>query len=543
MNNYNKCNILMVVAVLASCSPKVDLLVKNGTVYDGTGLSPYKADVAIKNDKVVAVGELDYRSKKDIDASGLIVAPGFINMLSWAPNSLLRDGRSMSDLKQGVTLEVFGEGVSMGPVPEDRITEDSKWTTLGGYFDYAEESGISTNIASFVGATTIRVHVLGYDNVAPNDEQLDKMKSLVREAMEEGALGVGSSLIYPPAFFAKTDELIELNKIASEYGGTYISHMRSEGNKLEEAVDELIEIAKRADIDAEIYHLKAAGMDNWDKLDRVIEKIDSARQLGMNITADMYLYTAGSTGLTACLPPWVEEGGHEVFMERIRNDSIKQKILGEIMTPTDEWENFYDLSGDPSNIMLLGFKQDSLQKYTGMTLREIADQRNAGYPETILQLIDDNDGSIGTVYFLMSERNIKKQIQLEYMSFGSDAGSYSFEREGNPASHPRAYGNFARLLGKYVRDEYVIPLEEAIYKLTLLTAQKLKIKYRGRIAPGYYADLAIFDYDEIIDRATFENPHRYAEGMKFVIVNGVPVIEMGDHTGEMPGRAVRLNKE
>lgn len=513
----------------------------NGKIYDGTGAESYYGDVAIDDDKIVATGDLKFRAKTKIDAKGLVVSPGFVNMLSWAPWNLLNDGRSLSDLKQGVTLEVFGEGASMGPIADENMTEESNWQTLGEYFDYAEGKGMSTNIASFVGATTVRTNVLGYDDIDPNPAQLMEMKNQVRQAMDDGALGVGSSLIYPPAFFAKTEELIELCKVASEYGGTYISHMRSEGNKFEEAVNELMKIAYDARIDAEIYHLKAGGVDNWPKIDKVINKIDSARNTGLNITADMYLYTAGSTGLDACVPPWAQDGGTDAFMERLRNDSIRNIILKDIITPTDEWENFYLMSKDPDNIKLLGFKQDSLQKYSGMTLKQIADKRHSGYPETILQLILDNDGDIGTVYFLMSEENIVKQIKLPYMSFCSDAGSYSFEREDNPSTHPRAYGNFARLLGKYVREERVISLEEAIYKLTSLSMEKLKISERGRIAPGYFADIAVFDFDQVLDRATFEYPHRYSTGMVHVIVNGVQVLENGEHTGEMPGRAVRLD--
>jgi len=531
-----------------SCSKDYDVIIKNGTVYDGSGNQPLQTDIGIKGDVIDTLGDLsEFSSKKTIDAQGLAVSPGFINMLSWAPNSLITDGKGESDIRQGVTLEVFGEGTSMGPLNEALIKEEEEymderieWTTLGGYFDFMEQKGISPNIASFVGATTLRVNAIGYDNRAPTPKELARMKSLTKAAMEEGAMGIGSSLIYAPAFYAKTEELIEIAKVAGEYGGMYISHMRSEGNRFLESIDELIRISKEGGLPAEIYHLKASGAGNWYKLDLAIAKIDSARAAGLKITTDMYTYTAGSTGLDAAMPPWVQEGGYEAWAKRLQDPEIRAKLEIEMTTPTNEWENLLYATGTPEKCLLVGFKNDSLKYLTGKTLGEVAKMRGTTPSATAMDLVWQDGSRVQVVYFLMSEENVKKQLTLPYMSFGSDAGALATEKPFTESStHPRAYGNFARLLGKYVRDEKVLPLEEAVRKLTSLPASNLKIKDRGNIKPGYFADIVIFDPNTIADHATFNEPHQYSTGMVHVFVNGKQVLKEGKHTGATPGRAVR----
>jgi N-acyl-D-amino-acid deacylase len=508
-------------------------------------------DIALRGDSIVAIGaKLNGRGTKEVNAQGLAVAPGFINMLSWANESLIQDGRSQGDIRQGVTLEVMGEGESMGPLTDSMktvflsqqgdIRYPINWTTLGGYMDTLVAKGISTNVASFVGATTIREHVIGWDDRPPTAAELARMQALVREAMEEGALGVGSSLIYTPAFYAKTDELIALVKAAAPYGGMYISHMRSEGNRLLEAVDELMTIAREGGVRAEIYHLKAAGQSNWPKMDRVLAKIDSARAAGLAITADIYPYPAGATGLDAAMPPWVQEGGYAAWAKRLQDPAIRARVKQEMMTPTDKWESLYLAAGSPEKIILIAFKADSLKKYTGKTLAEVARLRGTSPEETAMDLVVRDGTRVGTIYFLMSEENIKKQLAKPWVSVGSDEGSYAPEGvflESNP--HPRAYGSFARVLGKYSRDEKVIPLEEAIRRLTVLPATNLRITRRGKLAPGYYGDVVVFNPATIIDKATFDKPHQYATGVMHVFVNGVQVLENGDHTGAKPGRVVR----
>ncbi len=528
-----------------------DLILRNGTVYDGSGGPPLRADVAVRGDRIAAVGTLNHaRARVELDVSGLAVAPGFINMLSWATESLIHDGRSMSDIKQGVTLEVFGEGWSMGPLNEAMKQEQRQrmgerpyeiaWTTLGEYLEFLERKGISPNVASFVGATTIRIHEIGYENRPPTPEELDRMRALVRQAMEEGALGVGSSLIYAPAFYAKTEELIELCKVAAQYDGMYISHMRSEGPRLLEAIDELIRIAREAGIRAEIYHLKAAGKSNWGKMDAAIARIEAARAAGLHVTADMYTYIAGATGLNATMPPWVQEGGHDAWVRRLRDPRIRARVKREMLTPTNAWENFFVEAG-PDRILLVGFRNKSLrEKYLAKTLAEVARIRGEHPADTAMNLVIEDDSRVDAVYFLMTEENVRKQIQLPWVSFGSDAGSVAAEGPVlNAHLHPRAYGNFARLLGKYVRDEKLISLEEAIRRLTSLPAGNLKIADRGLLEPGYFADIAVFDPAKIQDHATFENPHQYATGMVHVFVNGTQVLRNGEHTGATPGRFVR----
>lgn len=538
---------------ISSCQKpqQFDVLIKNGQILDGSGSPSFIGDVGINADTIAAIGKLENAvGTLEIDATGLAVAPGFINMLSWAVESLIEDGKSQSDIRQGVTLEVFGEGNSMGPLSEAMKADELKsqgdikypisWTTLKEYLEFLEKKGVATNVASFVGATTVRIHELGYENRAPSPEELERMKNLVRQAMEEGALGVGSSLIYAPAFYASTEELIELCKVAAEYDGMYISHMRSEGVRLLESLDELIRIASEAGIRAEVYHLKMSGRDNWSKYDQVVAKIDSARAAGLEITTDMYNYVAGATGLDASMPPWVQEGGYEKWAERLQDPAIRKRVLQEMTTPTTEWESLMQAVEGPDKIILVGFKNDSLKYLTGKTLAEVAALRNTSPAETAMDLVVQDGSRVGTVYFLMSEENVKKQIALPYMSFGSDGGSLATEGVFLKSStHPRAFGNFSRLLGKYVRDEKVISLEEAVYKLTTLPATNLKIKKRGALKEGYFADLAIFDPAKIQDHATFENPMQYSTGMVHVLVNGTQVLKDGEHTGALPGRMVK----
>ncbi|MEM1136492.1 MAG: D-aminoacylase [Bacteroidota bacterium] len=524
--------------LFVSCS-QYDTIIINGTVFDGTGSSAQEVDIGIVNGRIKTIGNLkNERAKNIIDASGKIVSPGFINNLSWAANTLEIDGRSMSDIKQGVTLEIFGEGSSPGPYNPEKVETDR--ITLGQNMQYLADKGVTTNIATFIGATTLRKHQVGEDDRPPTVEELEKMQALVEEGMEEGALGIGSSLIYPPAFFAKTDELIALCKPAGKYKGTYISHMRSEGDKLEAAVNELITIARSAKIDAEIYHLKAAGERNWHKLDKVITMIDQAQQEGLKVTANMYNYTGASTGLDACLPPWTQDGGKEAWLKRLNDPATKKKIIAEMNQPENDWENFLQLAGDPANILLLGFDQDSLAYLNGKNLGEVANERKKTPAETAIDLLVANDGDISAAYFLMSEGNVKKQLKLPYITFCSDARSIAAEGENlRSMTHPRTYGNFARLLGKYVREEKVLTMKEAIYKLSGLAAEKLKIKERGKLLPEYFADVVVFDPEKITDKATFTEPHQYAEGVEYVWVNGVMVLEAGSHTGEKPGIFVK----
>lgn len=545
--------LLLLAITISSCSSPTtyDILIKNGTIADGSGNPTYVGSVAINADTIAAIGELkNAKGNLEIDATGLVVAPGFINMLSWATESLIEDGKSQGDIRQGVTLEVFGEGWSMGPLSEKMKQEmptsqgdikyDIDWSTLDEYLQSLVKRGISPNVASFIGATTVRINHIGYEDRAPTDEEMESMKAMVRQAMEDGALGVGSSLIYAPAFYSSTEELIELCKVASEYDGMYISHMRSEGNRLLESIDELMRIANEANIRAEIYHLKMSGKENWNKYDDVVKKIDSARAAGLHITTDMYTYVAGATGLDASMPPWVQEGGYDKWSERLRDPAIRKKVLEEMRTPTDEWENLMLAAGTPDNLLLVGFENDSLRHYTGKTLTEVAKIHGKSPEETAMDLVVADGSRVGTVYFLMTEDNVKKQVALPYMSFGSDAGSMAPEGVFmNSSTHPRAYGNFARVLGKYVRDENVISIEEAVRKLTSLPASNLKINKRGSLTEGYFADLAIFNPDTIQDHATFAEPHQYSTGMVHVFVNGQQVLKDGEHTGATPGQVVR----
>ena len=524
-------------------TPVYDYIIRNGTIYDGSGSEGYVGDVAISGDRVTEIGlNLPGMGKKEVDASGMAVTPGYINMLSWATESLIIDGRSQSDIRQGVTLEVFGEGGSGGPLSEAMKAEydtPPEWTTLGEYLEFLERKGVSPNVASFIGATTLRIHQVGFEDRAPTDKEMENMRVLVKEGMEEGAMGIGSSLIYAPAFYSSTEELIELCKVASNYGGMYISHMRSESNRLLQALDELIQIAEEANIPAEVYHLKAGGKKNHYKMDLAIAKMDSARAAGLYITADMYNYTAGATGLDASMPPWVQEGGYDKWAERLQDPEIRTRVKAEMQEDTDDWENLGLLAGY-DNVLFSGFRNTDLRQYIGKTLTEVAEMRGISPEETAMDLVVEDGSRVDVVYFLMSEENVKKQIRVPYVSFDSDAGSIAPEGDFlkyNP--HPRAYGNFARLLGKYVRDEKVIPLHEAIYRLSGLPATNLKIRHRGFLREGYYADVVVFDPATIQDHATFEKPHQYSTGVYHVFVNGEQVLKDGEHTGATPGRVVR----
>lgn len=540
-------------AVTAPRKPlaEYDLLIRGGTIYDGFGGAPYTGDVAVSRDKIVYVGpHAPGQAARVVDASGKAVSPGFINMLSWATESLIADGRGLSDTVQGVTLEVMGEGQSMGPWNAEMKRNEVKrqgdikypirWTTLGQYLEYLQRKGITPNIASFIGATTVRIHELGEGDVDPNRQQLARMRALVRQAMKEGALGVGSSLIYAPAYYAETPELIAITEEAAKCGGMYISHMRNEGYELMEAIDELVEISRRSGAPAEIYHFKQAGQPNWGKLDAAIAKVEKARAEGLRITADMYTYPAGATGLDAAMPVWVQAGGLEQWIKRLKDPAIRERVIKEMKDPYAKWENLVLLAGGPDKVLLISFKNPKLKPLTGKTLAEVAKMRGKSPEETAMDLVIEDDSRVGTVYFLMSEDNVRRQTGLPWMSFGSDAESQAPEGVFLKSStHPRAYGNFARLLGKYARDEKATTLPDAIRRLTSLPATNLGIKGRGVLKPGYYADVVVFDPAAIQDHATFAKPQQLSTGVRDVFVNGVQVLSDGKHTGAKPGRFVR----
>ena len=536
--------------LLVAAAPAPLIIIRGGTVYDGSGGPPRRADLAIGGDRVVEVGDLSgRRADTVVDATGLAVAPGFVNMLSWSTESLLVDGRSQGEIRQGVTTQVFGEGSSMGPltdVMKQRMKEQQgdlkyevAWTTLREYLDHLQRRGVSQNVASFIGAATIREHVVGLEDRPATPEEMGKMRELVRREMEQGALGIGSSLIYAPGSYASTEELIELCKVAARYGGTYISHMRSEGERLLEAVDEVIRISREAGLPAEIYHLKAAGEANWSKIDQVVARVEEARRQGRQVRADMYTYTAGATGFDACIPRWALSGGLEALFPRLQDGPTRARIAREMSTPGLGFENLCLLAGSAERILLVGFKTDALKPLTGKTLAQVAQERGTDPWQTILDLVAADRTRIEVVFFLMSEDNVRKQIKLPWVGFGSDAASMAPVAPFTLSSaHPRAYGNFARLLGRYVRDEKLIPLEEAVRRLSSMPAGNLGLEGRGLLKKGMYADVAVFDAATIADRATFEQPHQYAVGMRHVFVNGVQVLKDGEHTGALPGRAL-----
>ena len=531
-------------------APVHDVVIRGGAILDGRGGEPYTGDVAIDGDAIAAVGRVPGRGGSEIDARGLAVAPGFVNMLSWATESLIEDGRSQSDIRQGVTLEVFGEGWSMGPLTEamrrERLERQGDiryaipWTRLGQYLDHLAGRGISCNVASLVGATTVRIHEIGYADRPPTADELRRMQELVRAAMREGALGVGSSLIYAPAVYATTDELVALCAAAAEYDGIYTSHVRSEMDGAIEAIDEVIDIARRTGIRAEIYHLKQAGREHWADLDREIAMIERARADGLRVTADMYTYTAGATGLYATMPPWVQEGGHDAWVVRLKDPATRARVIEEMRRPAQGWENFLHAVESPAGILLAAFKSDRLKPLTGQTVADVMRMRGVSADDAIVDLVIEDDSRVGAIYFTISEENVRRQIALPWMSFGSDAASLAPEGVFLRSSpHPRAYGTFARLLGKYVRDDRVISLEEAVRRLTSLPAANLGIERRGTLARGMLADVVAFDPSRIRDHATYERPHQYATGVVHVLVNGEPVLRDGEHTGARPGRVVR----
>jgi N-acyl-D-amino-acid deacylase len=546
---------LILVATLATgpatAAEQVDVLIHNGVIYDGSGRAPIKGDVAVRDGRVVAVGKLaNYQARQKLDAKGLAVAPGFINTLSWATESLIHDGRAMSDIKQGVTLEIFGEGTSMGPVNElirqemiktqTDIRYDITWTTLGEYLEFLTKKGVSPNVASFVGAATVREYVLGYENRAPTPDELARMQELVRQAMREGALGVGSSLIYAPASYAKTDELIAITQAAGEFGGAYISHLRSEGDRFLEALDELLLIAKEAKVPAQVYHLKAAGRKNWPKMQQAIDKIEAARKSGLQITADMYSYTAGATGLDAAMPTWVQEGGIDAWIERLKKPEIRARVLKEMRDPNAGFESLLLAAGSPDRVLLIGFKSEKLKPLTGKTLAEVAKMRGVSPEDAAIDLVIEDHTRVSTAYFLMSEENVKLGLSQPWVNIDSDAEAPAPEGPfllSNP--HPRAYGTFARFLGHYVRDQKVTTLPDAIRRLTSLPATTFKLKNRGCLQADCFADIVVFDPATIKDHATFEKPHQYATGVQHVFVHGVQVLRDGEHTGAKPGQVVR----
>lgn len=538
-------------AVIACNSkPSYNIIIRNGTVYDGSGGAPYKADIGISGDTIAAIGNLkDAKAKTEVDAGGKAVAPGFINMMGHSEETLFQDGRAQSDVRQGVTTEIFTE-LSFGPLnatmkeqmqkAQGDIKYPVSWNTLGEYMNILERKGISPNIASFVGAGTVRQYVIGEDAKAPTAQQLDSMKMLVDTAMREGALGLTCALIYPPDNFAKTDELVALAKEAARYGGTYISHMRSEGNQLTEAVNESLTIAKEAKLPVEICHLKAVGKDNWTKIDSVIRMVQAARKNGVDITADMYTYTAGATGMTSCFPPSLQDGGFGKLRARLQDPAIRKQMITAMNTNAKNWENLYYGSGGSDHVLLLAFKQDSLKKYTGKTLTEVARMRGTSPEETAMDLIVQDSTRVGVAYFMIDENNIRKEVALPWVSFGSDEGSYTTEGVFLKSNaHPRAYGNFARIIGKYTRDEKLMPLQIAVYKLAKLPATHLKLEKRGELKKGYYADIVVFDPATVQDHATYDKPHQYATGVNDVIVNGEVILKNGEPTGASPGRFLK----
>ncbi len=535
----------------ATASPTCDLIVRGGMLYDGSGSPGRIADVGVRGDRIVAVGDLSAEfAVREVDARGLALAPGFINMLSWATDTLIEDGRGLSDIKQGITLEVFGEGWSYGPLndalkaemksQQGDIRYDIEWTSLGEYLEFLQRKGISPNVASFVGATTIREYVLGNANRAPDAAELARMQDLVREAMHEGALGVGSSLIYAPAAYAKTDELVALVRAAAESGGGYVSHLRSEGDRLLEAVDELIAIARETGARVEAYHLKAAGAANWPKMAQAIARIDAARAEGLAVGANMYAYTAGGTGLYACMDPAIQEGGLDAWIARLREPAVRARVVREMQQPGRGWENLCFLAGSPERIVLAGFDKDALKPLSGRTLADIAKERGRSPEDTIVDLVIEDHSRIDTVFFLMSEDNVRLGLSQPWVALGSDEGAYAPEGVFlKRKAHPRAYGNVARFLGRYVRDEHVATLADAVRRLTSMPAQAWKLRDRGCVAVDCHADLVVFDPAKIADHATFAEPARLADGVRDVFVNGVQVLKDGAHTGATPGRVVR----
>jgi N-acyl-D-amino-acid deacylase len=541
---------LLILGCSASAQePAYDIVIRGGLIHDGSGGEPYVGDLAIEGDRIVAVGKVTGRGQTEIDARGKAVSPGFINMLSWATESLIADGRGLSDLKQGVTLEVMGEGSSMGPWSAEMIAQekarqgdvkyDITWTTLGGYLEMLEKKGVGPNVASMIGAETARTYVLGEGDVDPDPSQLATMKGLVVAAMEEGALGVGSSLIYAPGSYAETPELVALAGEAGRCGGIYVSHMRFESDRLLDGIDELIEISRLSGAPAEIWHLKAAGKDNWAKLDPAIARIEAARASGLRITANMYSYTAGSTGFDAAMPPWVQAGGREAWIGRLKDPATRARVIAEIRDPKAPYENLYRHAG-AEGTLLVGFRTDALKPLTGRTLADVARERGVSPEDAMIDLVIADGSRVQVVYFLMSEENVERQTTLSWMSFGSDAAALAPEGVFLKSStHPRAYGNFAKVLGHYVRDRKALSLAEAVRRMTSFPAHNLGLKDRGLLKAGYYADVVVFDPATIADKATYNDPRQYAVGVSHVVVNGGLALADGEPTGKLSGRVVR----
>jgi N-acyl-D-amino-acid deacylase len=550
--------ILLLLAVsltLISCTrqPDFDVVLRNGLICDGTGSPCTAGGVAINGDKIAQTGDFSGdRGRIDIDVHGQVIAPGFINLMS-APDGLFADGRGLSDLLQGVTLEIFGEGESMGPLTDDMRAEvlrqqsnikyDIPWHTLNEGLETLVKHGVSPNVASFIGAATPRINVLGRANRAPTPAELDQMRELTAKAMQEGALGVASALIYQPGNYAKMDELIALAQVAAKYKGIYISHIRNESDHEMEAIDELITIARKAGVPAEIYHLKVAGEKNWKNLPEVIQKVEAARAEGLAITADMYTYPAGATGLDAAMPPWVQEGGLEAWRKRLQDPAIRKRVKQEMLA-SGKYDNLLRAAGSPSNVLFVEFKSEKLKPLTGKTLAEVAAMRQSSPEDTAMDLVIEDDSRVGTVYFLMSEDNIRKQIVLPWVSFGADADPEGVDGVFLKFSaHPSTFGNFARVYARYVRDEKLMTVAEAVRKMTSLPASNLGITQRGLLRPGYFADIAVFDPNTIQDHATFQKPRQTATGLSEVFVNGVEVVHNGEHTGAKPGRVVKRDRD
>ncbi|MBI3466029.1 MAG: protein-L-isoaspartate(D-aspartate) O-methyltransferase, partial [Planctomycetes bacterium] len=541
-------------AGVVSEGPTYDVLIRGGDVYIGDGSAPIDADVGVRGDTIALVGRTEAaRAGKEIDARGLAVAPGFINMLSWSTESLIAEGKSDSEIRQGVTTQVFGEGQSMGPLnvamkrrrraQQTVVRFDYEWSTLAEYLQYLERRGVAPNVASFVGASTVREYVMGLADRPPSPSELEQMQRLVEREMKAGALGVGSALFYPPGSFAKTEELIALCQVAARYGGIYTSHIRNQGSEIVEAIEELIRISREAAVPAEIYHFGTAGEENWGKLDRCIEIIEAARRDGLHITANMHAYPAGCTGLTACLPPWVQEGGADALFKRLKDPAARRRIAREIRSGIKGWDNPYRTVGSPERILLLQFQTAALKPFQGKTLAEIAATRGQEPIEVLMDLILEDRTRVETVYFTDTEENVRRQIKLPWISFGSDAASMSTDGVfAGYGTHPRAFGNFARVLGKYVRDEGLVSWQEAIHRLTGMPATNLGLDRRGLLREGFFADIVVFDRKEIADQATFEKPQQYAVGVKHVFVNGVQVLDDGKHTGALPGRALHVSR-
>ena len=552
MHRY--CRFLLVTLPLIwSCSgePDFDLVVRGGTIYDGSGRPGYVGDVAVRGDRIAFVGpHAPGDAAREIDAAGRAVSPGFINMLSWSNESLLQDGRGQGELRQGVTLEVMGEGDSMGPLTplmkeelkaqQGDIQYPVEWTTLDEYLRTLERKGVSLNVASYVGAATARMNLLGEGDVDPTPEQLEAMRAIVKSAMEDGALGVASALIYAPGTFAETDELVALAEMAGRCGGIYATHMRSEGRRLLEAVDETIEISRRSGTPADIYHLKAAGRENWPKLGEAIARIEAARKAGLRISTEMYTYPAAATGLDAAMPPWVQAGGNAAWYARLRDPAIRKRVAAEMRATDTNWENVLQDAGGPEQVLIVVLRNPALKPLIGRTLAEIAKERGVGAEEAAMDLVAEDESRVGAIYFLMSEDNVRRQIALPYMTFGSDGSAVSAEGVFLKSNlHPRGYGNFARVFARYVRDEKILTVEEAVRRMTSQSAAVLGLHDRGQLKEGYYADIVVFDPAAIQDHATYAAPHQYSTGVSNVIVNGAEALRDGVPTDARPGRVVR----